>query len=243
MKITELIREIGIEGAREIEEKVDEQFKALKNLHDNLNDGETFIKLVIANSLVSYQLTGKGEEWWWEFSEYFSKIRKIESISEAYARFLPSTRTNKRLTTSKLRRIRKIEPFLASLSLEDLEKYYMNMKSLWKALSRVMGAREDSKTIVFSVKMFGYAARIVFGYFIPYPMDIPIPEDSRIKKITSKLTSEKPTIFWRKVAKESGVPPLHIDSIIWPIAGGAEASNLDQKLRTKLQELSRLIMV
>ncbi|MCD6139921.1 MAG: N-glycosylase/DNA lyase, partial [Thermococcus sp.] len=58
--------ELGIECARIIEEKVDLQFLALKNLHKNLGDDELFIKLVIANSIVSYQLSGKGEQWWLE---------------------------------------------------------------------------------------------------------------------------------------------------------------------------------
>jgi DNA-(apurinic or apyrimidinic site) lyase len=37
--------------------------------------------------------------------------------------------------------------------------------------------------MVFAVKMFGYGARIVIEKFIPYPMSIGIPVDSRIRKI------------------------------------------------------------
>lgn len=58
-KLVEGLKELGIECARIIEEKVDLQFDALRHLRENLNDDETFIKLVIANSIVSYQLSGK----------------------------------------------------------------------------------------------------------------------------------------------------------------------------------------
>jgi len=76
---------------------------------------------------------------------------------------------------------------------------------------------KNAKTIVFSVKMFGYAMRIYMRKFIPYPFDIAIPVDSRIKKITAKFTEQDPLSFWYVIAKEVGIPPLHIDSIIWTV--------------------------
>lgn len=52
-----------------------------------------------------------------------------------------------------------------------------------KNFSGVFSVDPSSKTIVFAVKMFGYAARIVYGRFVSYPMQIPIPVDSRIRKL------------------------------------------------------------
>ncbi|NJE09952.1 N-glycosylase/DNA lyase [Thermococcus sp. MAR1] len=219
--LREILSELGIDCARIIEEKVDLQFDALKNLHANLGDDELFIKLVIANSIVSYQLTAKGERWWWEFSEHFSENPPVGSIAEAYSSFLPNSRTNRRLVAGKVRRLERLEPFLDSLSLRDLRDYYFNgMECLRDGLAKGLGSKRSAKTIVFAVKMFGYAGRIAFGEFVPYPMAIEIPDDVRINAYTKRFTNEPPVSFWNKIAEETGIPPLHIDSILWPVLGG-----------------------
>ncbi|EEB74156.1 N-glycosylase/DNA lyase [Thermococcus sp. AM4] len=219
-RLVEILRELGLDCAKTIEEKVDLQFDALKNLRENLKDDELFIKLVIANSLVSYQLSGKGEDWWWEFSRYFSE-NPPEKMAEAYAQFLPNSRTNKRLVAGKLKRIERVEPFLESLSMDELRDYYFNgMERLKDDLAKVMNAKRSAKTIVFSVKMFGYAGRIAFGAFVPYPMAIEIPDDVRINAYTKRFTGEPPVSFWKGIAEKTGIPPLHIDSILWPVLGG-----------------------
>jgi len=225
-----ILKELGIECARTIEEKVDLQFSALENLHKNLNDDELFLKLVIANSIVSYQLSGKGENWWWEFSSYFSKHSPTESIVKAYSEFLPRSKSNRRLIQLKLNRLKKLEPFLNSLTIEDLRKHYRNMLRFRDRLAKVMNAKGDAKTIVFAVKMFGYASRIAFGDFVLYPMEIDIPKDFRIEKYTKRFTDGNPTTFWREVSKEVGIPPLHIDSILWPVLGG------DKRVTERLKE-------
>ncbi|WP_297466738.1 N-glycosylase/DNA lyase [Thermococcus sp.] len=222
-RLVEILKELGLDCARTIEERVDLQFDALKNLHENLKNDELFIKLVIANSLVSYQLTGKGEDWWWEFSRHFSDNPPIESIAKAYAGFLPSSKTNRRLVSGKLRRIEKVEPFLNSLSLDDLRNYYFNgMERLRDELAKALNSKRSAKTIVFAVKMFGYAGRIAFGEFVPYPMSIEIPDDVRINAYTKRFTNEPPVSFWNRIAEITGIPPLHIDSILWPVLGGKE---------------------
>jgi len=222
-RLNEILKELGVECARIIEEKVDLQFSALENLHKRLRNNETFIKLVIANALVSYQLTATGEEWWWEFSEYFSRNPPESSIKDAYAEFLPNSKTNRRLIRGKLKRLEKAEPFLQELTLRDLERYYKDMSRFRCELADVLGSKKTAKTIVFSVKMFGYACRIAFGYFIPYPMEIEIPDDVRINAYTKRFTNAPPVIFWNEVANEVNIPPLHIDSILWPILGKHEA--------------------
>jgi DNA-(apurinic or apyrimidinic site) lyase len=220
-RLKEILSELGLECARTIEEKVDLQFDALRHLRENLGDDETFIKLVIANSLVSYQLSGKGEDWWWEFSKYFSDNPPGESIVGAYRRFLPGSRTNRRLTAGKIRRLERLEPFLSRLDIKDLKNYYFRgMPRLRDELAGVLNSKRDAKTIVFAVKMFGYAGRIAFGRFAPYPMEIEIPEDVRIKAYTKRFTNEPPSSFWSRIGKETGIPPLHIDSILWPLLVG-----------------------
>ncbi|AJC70949.1 N-glycosylase [Thermococcus guaymasensis DSM 11113] len=220
-RLIEILNELGLDCARLIEEKVDLQFDALKNLRENLRDDELFIKLAIANSIVSYQLSGKGEDWWWEFSRYFSENPPEGGIAEAYSRFLPNSRTNRRLVAGKLKRIERVEPFLNSLSMDEIRDYYFNgMERLRDDLAKVMKAKRSAKTIVFAVKMFGYAGRIAFGEFVPYPMEIEIPDDVRINAYTKRFTHEPPVSFWSRIARETGIPPLHIDSILWPVLGG-----------------------
>lgn len=214
-----ILKELGIECARTIEEKVDLQFLALENLHKSLNNDELFLKLVIANSIVSYQLSGKGESWWWEFSNYFSK-NPVKDIVKAYFNFLPNSKTNRRLIQPKLNRLKRLEPFLDSLTMGDLRGYYQNMVRFRDHLAKVMNSKEDAKTIVFAVKMFGYASRIAFEDFIPYPMEIDIPKDFRIENYTKRFTAKDPVKFWREISREVGIPPLHIDSILWPVLGG-----------------------
>jgi len=219
-RLVEILRELGLDCAKTIEEKVDLQFDALKNLRENLKNDELFIKLVMANALVSYQLSGKGEDWWWEFSRYFSE-NPPSNIAEAYIQFLPSSKTNKRLVAGKLKRIERAEPFLDSLSIEELRNYYFSgMERLRDDLAEVMKAERSAKTMVFAVKMFGYAGRIAFGAFVPYPMTIEIPNDVRINAFTKRFTNEPPVSFWSRVAERTGIPPLHIDSILWPVLGG-----------------------
>ncbi|WP_456365718.1 N-glycosylase/DNA lyase [Thermococcus sp.] len=222
-RLTGILRELGVGCARRIEERVDLQFDALRSLRKKLGDDETFLKLVVANSIVSYQLSGKGEDWWWEFSRWFSKGLCGRGIAEAYARFLPNSRTNRRLTAGKLRRLEKLEPLLKELTIEDLKAYYFGgMTRLREDLATALGSSKSAKTVVFAVKMFGYAGRIAFGEFIPYPMGIEIPADVRINAYTKHLTNEPPVSFWNRVAEETGVPPLHIDSILWPVLGGKD---------------------
>ncbi|ASA77224.1 N-glycosylase/DNA lyase [Thermococcus sp. 5-4] len=240
--LREILSELGLDCARTIEERVDLQFDALKNLHANLGDDELFIKLVIANSIVSYQLTAKGERWWWEFSRYFSENPPAGSIAEAYSSFLPNSRTNRRLVAGKVRRLERLEPFLDSLSLSGLRDYYFNgMERLRDELAKALGSKRSAKTIVFAVKMFGYAGRIAFGEFVPYPMVIEIPDDVRINAYTKRFTNEPPVSFWGRIAGKTGIPPLHIDSILWPVLGGsAEVLRRLKEHCTKWEDVLRL---
>ncbi len=224
MRIADLIREIGIDGARYIEENVDPQFQALLFLYEHMKDKKLFVPLVVANALASYQLSGKGEEWWWEFARWFAE-NPVTDIAGTYSVFLPASRTNRRLVDSKVKRLRRAEAFLQGMDPED---YYEDMVRLRDGLAKVLGTNGNAKTVVFAVKMFGYAMRIATGEFRPYPFEIPIPVDSRIRRLTKKLGGEDPIEFWNRVAKKTNVPPLHIDSILWPAMGG------DPKVREKI---------
>ncbi|ABR55211.1 DNA-(apurinic or apyrimidinic site) lyase [Methanococcus vannielii SB] len=225
-KIKEVFNSLDVNFAREMEENVDLQYFVLKNLKKSIKSDEIFIKLILINSLVSYQLGTTGELWWKEFSDYWSKHDfEPSNLLKEYIKFLRGSKGNKRLLDTKTKRIEKIFPFLNGLTIQNFEDYYQNMEYLLLKISKELNSKKESKTIVFAVKMFGYAGRIVFNKFIPYPMEIQIPKDSRIENYTKKLTDEDPVVFWGKISKESNIPPLHLDSIIWPALG----RNFDNK--------------
>ena len=141
----------------------------------------------------------------------------MDTIYGAYKLFLPESKTNRRITNVKLKRLERAEPFLTSINAKE---YYDNMVALQHELAKTLGTQRNAKTVVFAVKMFGYAMRIATGEFRPYPMEIPIPVDSRIQRLTERLGEKNPIRFWQKIAEETGVPPLHIDSILWPAMSG-----------------------
>ena len=240
--LKEILRSLGIESARLIEERIDLQYTYLKNLQRKLEDNEVFLKLIILNALVSYQLSTTGENWWREFSEYnWNDISKGDIIEE-YITFLSNSRGNKRLLNGKIKRIYKLKYYLKDISLRKFKYYYNNMNALREGIAKELNTKSYSKTVVFAVKIFGYGSRMVFDEFIPYPYNIEIPKDSRIEKYTKKLTNKDVLKFWNEISIETGVPPLHIDSILWPALGNWERvknplKSLDNNIYQKIHRL------
>ncbi|MEM4772875.1 MAG: N-glycosylase/DNA lyase [Nanoarchaeales archaeon] len=238
-KLVKIIGEIGIEGARYIEENIDFQFFAIKKLYKNVKDLELVIKLVLLNSIVSYQINCTGEKWWMEFSKYFILNKNIKNVVLDYLNFLKNSRCNKRYLNIKIKRIIKISDFIEKLDLEKIDFYYKNMVFLRDDLSSYLKSNKSSKTICFSIKMFGYASRIIFKKFIPYPFEVDIPMDSRIKKYTQRFVENNFLEFWRKISYKSGVPPLHIDSILWPFLN----KKLNLKCFKKLKNFNKINLI
>jgi len=217
-RLIEVIKEVGIEGARYIEENIDLQYYYIKKLYEKIGDEENLVRLVILNSLSSYQLSSRAEEWWREFSEYFSN-NKPKDVLNDYIEFLKKSRTNRRFINRKIDRMIKVRNFIKNLSLDRIYEYYNDMLKLKADLDKSLGVKKYYKTVVFSVKMFGYSCRIIFNKFIAYPFEIDIPLDNRMIKFTRRFTNKNFLEFWREVSIKSNVPPLHIDSIFWPFLG------------------------
>ncbi len=209
MDIARWLRHVGVEGARWVEERLDEQYAAISHLVRS-TDPNTAARVVLSAALVSYQLSGTGEAWWWEVARWFSE-RRVDDVSDAFRAFLPGSKNNRRFVNAKLRRLERARPLVESLTAEDCGDFL----DLWRRVYTVMRAQPGAKTVVFAVKMCGYAWRAWSGDFRPFPMEIPIPADRRVEHITKRLGGEDPRAFWQRVAEASGVPPLHIDSVIW----------------------------
>ncbi len=219
-KLIKILKKYSLEDIIEIEEN-DRQFIALKNLFEKIENTEFFLPLIITNSLLSYQLSSKWEDYWEEFSDFalkykFSKEFNKKEIFDFFKEFLPESRWNKRLLNMKMPRLEKIIGFLDEFSKKE-DFFYKNQIHLRDLLVAKMKQKKDDKTIVFSIKMFNYWARICFKKFIPTPFDISMPIDSRILKITKAYNDKWKDIiqFWNDVSKEIWIPSIHLDALLW----------------------------
>ena len=208
----------NIETAIE-QENNDFQFLSLTKLYQNIENKEIYLFLILANALVTYQLSGKWEAYWEEFSAYFSDIKKISSdnIIQELQNFITNSKNNKRLVLVKIQRLEKLHKFI-DIFQNKKDFYYENMEILRDDLALLMNQARDAKTIVFAVKMFSYWARNYFNKVIFFPNEIEIPIDSRLETIYEKYNSDKNIKikdFYKILSKELNIPPLHLDSIIW----------------------------
>jgi len=224
-RLVEVLKEFTPSDIKEIEES-DRQYRALKELYLALKDRELFFKLVLLNSLLSYQLQMKGEDYWEKFSSFFK-----ENPLEEFEKFL--SLYNKRFLPSKLKRYKRalkcVNLLFERYSLEELGK---ELPLLVKSLSECMGQKRDAKTIVFAAKMFTYAYRIVFNTYPKGLWEVEIPLDSRLKKILPSLKK------WREVSEKVGIPPILLDALIWVPMG---KNPIPENLKGKVSLLKKVL--
>lgn len=214
--------------AKELEHQ-DPQFLALEKCWWNTQNKDTnlFLFLVIQCSLVSYQIAWSGELRRTEFGKKIQKdwnilldIRnKDQSNTERRFNFLKTSKNNKRIYNIKKSRIEKLNKLLNTE--KDFFQYHNNLEELNNILAKTMNTQVHSKTIVFAIKMFGYAYTIISWKDIDYPISINIPVDSRLKKIYRINENKDPineleiyNYFW-KLSKKFQIPPLDLDAILW----------------------------
>lgn len=226
IKLQDFLKTYDIKKAKELEHK-DPQFLALQNCRNNIKnkDENLFLYLVIQCSIVSYQIAWSGELRRTEFWEKVQKDWNVlldtrnnnESNTERRFNFLKSSKNNKRIYNIKKSRIEKLNKLL--LTEKDFLKYENNLENLNEILAKTMWTKLYSKTIVFAIKMFGYAFTIISWKEIQYPMNINIPVDSRIKKIY-KLNTDKEADesqireFFANLSQKCKISPLDLDTIL-----------------------------
>lgn len=264
MKIIGLkLGKLGLDVALKIEE-LDPQFQAAKLITQRMSFGSA-LTLIVLNSLISYRLSGRGEDYWSEFALYISKMGEPRSLREAVKlmiNFLSSSKINVTLRRSKTIRLLKVS-MNEALEPWNITRYTKNLRGLAKTLASSLRTKWTTKTIVFAMKMLCYAYRAHHGKLLVAPFNIPIPIDSRIAKISwtsgvidivdanlkrwgdiVKAVTSKPSTVqkaWSNVAKASGIPPLHLDSILWLIGGLINRRNSrDEVIRKASHVLSRM---
>lgn len=218
-RLVEALRRLGLEYVLELESR-DPQYLAICRLRGAYGEGEAAV-LVALNALVSYRLAGKGEEHWDYFGRYFS-TRRPGDLCQQFSRYVdesPYLRLGR-----EARKRRAARACAVRLDLEDPWQ-------CWRALSALAGS-SDQKTVVFAVKMINYVYACYRGTRRPLPFEIPIPVDYRVAYLSSCLglvdmgpeeamrRHRVVQAAWDRVAREVGIPPLHIDTLLW-LAGRA----------------------
>jgi len=205
-------------------EKMDRQFIAVSNLYKNKNiNDDDYLFLIMANALICYQLSGRGENYWEEFAKVMKAIEGLDDdtkLKNFLINFVLQSKNNKRLFNVKRERIEKFFKFYNTFTGRS-KMYYDNMELLAKDLASIMKQERNAKTIVFAIKMFSYGARNVFGYVNYFPTSLAIPLDSRLEKIylvhmnKTFYTKKDVQTFYANLSKELQIPPLHLDVLLW----------------------------
>ncbi|MCS7123074.1 MAG: N-glycosylase/DNA lyase [Candidatus Aenigmarchaeota archaeon] len=206
--LIEKLKKFGVEKILELE-KEDIQFKSISLLRNKFDERQAS-KLVMFNSLISYRLVGKGEEYWVFFSNYF--LTRNKDFFD-YIKKCPFLVLGREKRIERIKKVYDYEP-----NLENLEK-------TWEDLSNLLKCDKNSKTIVFTIKMLNYVYRAFRDEDRVLPKIIPIPVDFRIRKLTKyvnliedeNVSYKKIQEIWNEVAELTNIPPLHLDSLLWLI--------------------------
>ncbi len=211
----EKIKDYNLADILKIEES-DRQFIALQKLSKCFSDYDLYLALIISNSIICYQLSGKWEDYWEEFSNYFcEKEINYSNLIDELINFISNSKNNKRLLNIKIKRVEKLRDFVLGFHWK-WEYYYKNMLNLRDDLAKIMNQKKDAKTITFTIKMFGYWARNIYD-FVEYPYSISIPIDSRLISIFDKYKWEYRDInlFYSALSNRLWISQLHFDALVW----------------------------
>jgi DNA-(apurinic or apyrimidinic site) lyase len=226
MDLVDILSKFSIEEILYFEENYDLQYKYLRFLYKNIKNQDLFLKLIVINSLLAFQLSYKGEKFWKIFSIYFSKHN--DDIYNNFLSFIDLY--NRRYKEIKIKRLNRIYNWIKD---KDLLIYKDDLVKFNSEIAKVMGQNIYDKTIVFSTKIYGYGLRII-GYKIIFPFEIFIPIDNRIGKIS------KDKNYWIKLSKETNIPLLHIDSLIW-ITMGLDNDKIERIKNKELKNKIKLL--
>ena len=229
-EIVLLLRKLGLPFLKRLEER-DPQFRALSSLKGICS--RIVPAVACLNALISYMLTCRGEEYWLEFSSYLRReltgcyiedkdYIKISNLIDLVIRFVRFSKCNKRFRKLKVARLRRIARNPEANMLLDTEFFINNTTGFWESLAKLVGAKPESKTILFSIKMYYYGLRSCLELDITLPYEIPLPVDIRIAKLTKAcglidhiVNYRTVQNIWGEISRLSRIPPLHLDVLLW----------------------------
>ncbi len=233
--LAKAIGSLGVRALVELEERLDPQYEDMQRLAESVGRGAATVYGMLV-ALSSYRLTMKGEEWWSCVSETLSSYGRPKDLGAAVdnvVRFLRECKGASVGRDVKIRRVLKVYAGAGRLLqgiMEDPSIVTRSPSEVLNALATALGAREDKKTITFSLKMAYYASR-PRGSLTPLTYNIPMPVDVRVAcvSITSGIIygvsdyrqlvrdPREAQKAWLRVAELSSVPTPHMDSLIWVV--------------------------
>ncbi len=182
-------------------------------------------------ALVSYRLSGTGEEWWTCYGEHFSTPLPPDpgALVERVLGFLDECSHARVQREAKKRRIMRAYQGAGNTLtrlLRDPDSVLPSVSWLLNELAKALRSEPWKKTIAFAGKMAYYSARTTQR--IPAPWDSIVPVDLRIACLTytSQLVrahsreeimrDPRPAIgAWSWIGRQAGVPPYNLDSLLW----------------------------
>ncbi|MEB3774618.1 MAG: N-glycosylase/DNA lyase [Desulfurococcales archaeon] len=269
-RVAKAFNDVGIDGVLRIEVHVDPQYRYLKRLAE-IAGVEAGVVYALLNAVVSYRLAMKGEDWWECFSSAISsKIRvrgkpsSVKEVVEDVIWFLNTCPGASVRRDAKIKRIRTIYRHARRLLeklFEDPELVVRDPDYVIEKLARALQVESWRKTIVFSVKMAYYAfggpeKGLYMKSTIPIPVDIRVSCVSYSSGVVKARSPEEVLRYprtaqeaWGIVSRISGVPPLHLDSVIWVVGGVIRGKELLEArksivdLFTNVLELGDIVML
>lgn len=198
-----------------------------------------FSTLMIAVGLNDYQLKGPAEKVYWPRIHEIIRNKPVPKTTKELEELLVPFYKSERLHKAKIKRLQKFLNSCLAYYLWDSapSEVSRDFKWVWKQLAITMGQKKTDKTIVFAMKALGIALILASRWDFDFA-EIPIPVDSRIRRITEGLTGnnnlrdQEIRYFWSTVLKEvqKSVPSItmiHLDSLIWQI-GNKECSEIQR---------------
>ncbi|MCD6213847.1 MAG: N-glycosylase/DNA lyase [Candidatus Desulfofervidus sp.] len=191
-----------------------------------------FICFMLTAGLNDYQLKGRAEVAYWPKLMDLAKRSEIPQTLDDLINLLEPFYQKERLKKAKIARLHRFLESKLAEYLWQAEKgeIAVSFEHVWKGLARTMKQPPHKKTIVFAMKCLFIAIRMLGQKEIK--CDMPIPVDSRIKKITleygllgeNELAEKAIQHVWNMVLKEIQkrnpyVNIFHLDSYLWQNAG------------------------
>jgi DNA-(apurinic or apyrimidinic site) lyase len=234
--VSRAIASIGLDSIMRFEELADPQYSVMQSISAVAGRGLAAVYGLLAG-IASYKLAMPGEEWWRCFEAMVTSRRagsppsSVGDVVGDVLWFLENCRGSIVGREAKMARVRRVysraRPLLSRIA-ESPELVVREPLLVAKTLASSLGSEYWRKTIVFALKLAYYAARPP-GSRSPLDVSIPIPVDHRVAcaSISSGVVRgargpeeivSKPAVCqraWSMVSEESGVPPMHIDSLLW----------------------------
>ncbi|MCE4616445.1 MAG: N-glycosylase/DNA lyase [Aeropyrum sp.] len=224
---------ISVDEVLAFEEASDPQYTLVSSLSREVGAGRAAVAAMLVG-LASYRLAMRGEEWWEcfyrEMRARLGRVEDLAGIAGEVLGFLDSCQGSVVGREGKKKRVsRAVSGARAVLQalLGDPGILVERPREVLEQLRAALGEREYRKTVVFSLKIAYYAVRPLVGRKL-LKVDIPIPVDARVAcaSISSEIVRARSygdvvrepkhaQRAWGAVSKLSGIPVLHLDSILW----------------------------